>query len=367
MMRFDPDGGIGPGAVTAARQSPGNRCRPFTGRRAPECLPAEPRKPFLSVVAYAMQGVSSFGLSAVSNIFADRTRIGLPAFEFTVCSDHLGLLRTDLGLLMQVTAGPEAIAGADLVILLPTEARPLTLHAPIAEAVKSAYRRGAIVSAYCTGTLLLASTGLLDDRRIATNWEFAAQLAQLHPAITIDGEALYADEGRIVTGAAAASGIDMCLHLLRREHGSSVANGVAREAMVASRRESGHVHSFLPVSPGDRGVHSGSDDTPLAEVLAWARGQLDRALSVNEMARQALMSPRTFARRFREATGTTPHAWVLEQRLNRAEELLETTDLPIHKIAQEVGFRSDSVLREHFTRRRGVAPRDYRRAVGRRS
>lgn len=327
---------------------------------------AEPRKPFRSVVAYATQQVSSFGVSAVSNIFADWTRLGLPAFEFTVCSDRIGPLRTDLGLLMHITDGPEAMASADLIILLPSDSRPLMLQAPVVEAIRSAYQRGAIVAAYCTGTVLLAGTGLLDGHRAATNGEFAAQLARLHPAVTVDPEALYVDEGRIVTGAAAIAGIDMCLHLLRREHGSAVADAVAREAMIAPRRGSGHVHCLHLVPADAAAARSDGDDARLAEVLKWMLTRLDRTMSVADMARQAMMSPRTFARRFREATGTTPHAWVLEQRLDRAEKLLQTTDLPIRKIAVEVGFSSDSALRERFVRRRGVSPRDYRRTVKRR-
>ncbi|HUR02617.1 MAG TPA: helix-turn-helix domain-containing protein [Nonomuraea sp.] len=317
------------------------------------------------MIAFATQGVSSFGLSVVSNAFTDRSHLGLPAFACAVCADEGGALRTDLGLLMEVEHGPEAMSTADLIILLPTDARPLAVRQPVIDALNYAYRRGAIIAAYGTGTFLLAETGLLDGHRAATDWCLADQLAERYPRITVQPAALYVDEGRIVTGAGAAAGIDMCLHLLRREHGTAVSNAVAREAMVAPRRESGQIHYVPTPSDIDAARRAGADDTRVADVLQWTRTRLQQALSVDDLARHALMSTRTFARRFREATGTTPHAWLLDQRLNRAEELLETTNLSIQKIAQLVGFRSDSVLRDHFIKRHGVSPRDYRRAFSR--
>lgn len=331
----------------------------------PICPCAPLPGPFRSVVAFATQGVSSFGLSAVSNIFADRSHLWLPSFACTVCADEGGALRTDLGLLMEVEHGPEAMSTADLIILLPTEARPLTVRRPVLDALNKAYHRGAIIAAYGTGSFLLAETGLLDGRRAATDWCLAEHMAERYPRIAVEPAALYVDEGRIVTGAGAAAGIDMCLHLLRREHGTAVSNAVAREAMVAPRRESGQVH-YVP-TPSDIGAarRAGAEDTRLADVLQWTQTRLQQALSVEDLARHALMSPRTFARRFREVTGTTPHAWLRDQRLDRAEELLETTSLSIQKIAQLVGFRSDSVLRDQFIKRHGVSPRDYRRAFAR--
>ncbi|MGJ6969575.1 GlxA family transcriptional regulator [Streptosporangium sp. G11] len=296
------------------------------------------------MVAFATQGVSSFGLSVVSKVFADRSHLGLPSFACTVCADEGGGLRTDLGLLMEVEHGPEAMSTADLIILLPSDARPLTVRQPVIDALNNAYHRGAIIAAYCTGSFLLAETGLLDGRRAATDWRLADQLAERYPRITVEPVALYVDEERIVTGAGAAAGIDMCLHLLRREHGTAVANAVARETMVAPRRASGQVR-YVP-TPSDIGAarRAGADDTRLADVLLWARNRLQQALSVDDLARHALMSPRTFARRFRQATGATPHTWLRDQRLDRAEELLETTNLSIQKIAELVGLRSDSVL-----------------------
>lgn len=331
------------------------------GRHTPSRPSAPPATPFRSVVAFATDGVSAFGVSALSNVFADRSHLGLPAFSFAVCADERGTLRTDLGLLMEVGHGSEAMSTADLIIVLPTDGRPLTLREPVIDAIGDAYRRGAIVAAYCTGSFLLAGTGLLDGRRATTNWSLAADLAGRHPRVTVEPEALYVDEGRLVTGAGAAAGIDMCLHLLRREHGTAVSNAVAREAMVAPRRESGQVH-YIPALPGARATgRSRADAARVDDVLRWSRTRLHQPMSVEDLARRALMSPRTFARRFREVTGTTPHVWLRDQRLDRAEELLETTDRSIQEIADLVGFRSGGVLREHFIKRHGVPPRDYRR------
>jgi transcriptional regulator GlxA family with amidase domain len=152
----------------------------------------------------------------------------------------------------------------------------------------------------------------------------------------------------------------MCLHLLRREHGAAVANAIAREVVVAPHREGGQAQ-FIPAP-----VPTGGHDDHLTEVLEWARANLDKSLSVKDLANHGLMSPRTFARRFKAAMGTTPHSWLRDQRLLRAEELLETTDLPVEKIARRAGFGSDAALRELFTKRRGVSPRAYRRAFSRR-
>lgn len=320
--------------------------------------------PFRSVVAYVTQGVSMFAMSAMSNVFADRTHLGLPRFEFSMCAAAPGSVRSDLGPVVEVRHGPEAMGGADLIILLPTGARPLTLEAPVAHALRAAHARGAIVAAYDTGTFLLAETGLLRGRRAATTWDLAEELARLHPGTRVQPDALYVDEGRVVTGAAAAAGIDMCLHLLRREHGEAVCNAVAREAMVALRHGSGQVRHFPSPSEGFGRPRRADEDSRLAQALAWTRARLEQPWSVEDMARQALMSPRTFARRFREATGTTPYAWLREQRLDRAEELLRTTDLPIQEIAQQAGFGSDGVMRDFFVRRHGISPRVYRRRFG---
>lgn len=330
------------------------------GRRLRGLFVRKPQTPFRSVVAYAPSGVSAFGLSAISGLFADRSHMGLPRFELSVCSDAAGVLNTDVGMCMQVKHGLEAMANADLIIVLPTERRPLTASVALNQALVDAFHRGALVAAYCAGSYLLAETGLLGGRRATTSRSLSGVLALRHPTITVETDALYVDEGQLVTGAGAAAGIDMCLHLLRREHGVAVSNAVAREWMVAPRRESGQTQ-YVP-DPAEIGTRSLADDEDarLADLLAWARTRLNQPLTVRELAKQALMSSRTFARRFQSATGTTPYAWLTSQRLDLAEELLATTTLSIREIAGRVGFRSNGVLRAQFVKRHGISPTDYR-------
>lgn len=217
--------------------------------------------------------------------------------------------------------------------------------------------QGDVLTAVSGGTDQAERRG--DGRRATTHWRFAGLLAERHPAVTVDPDALYVDEGPVVTGAGAAAGFGLCLHLLRREHGAATANAVARDLVLPSHRDGGQAQYLATPAPAD------SQDERLADVLAWAREHLDRPLPVAELARRALMSRRSFARRFAASTGTTPHAWLLGLRLSRAEELLETTDLPVEEVARAVGFGSAAVLRARFVRRRGVPPRTYRRAFSR--
>jgi transcriptional regulator GlxA family with amidase domain len=316
------------------------------------------KAPFRRVLAYVRPGVSSFGLSVVSNIFADRSAKGLPRLDFAICADRVGTLRTDLGLCLRVEHGPEAMATADLIIVLPTEDEPLTLPAPAEKGLIAAHHRGAVIAAYGTGSFLLAETGLLDGLRATTDWRLAARLARRHPEITVEPDALYVDQGLLVSGAGGAAVIDMCLHLLRREHGPALADAVAREAMVTPRHRNGHPqHLPSPSDPAPEG-----EAERMADLLAWARTRLHQPMTVSDLARQALMSPRTFARRFRAATGTTPYAWLAAQRLDRARDLLETTDLSVQAIAVRVGFPSSNVLRAQFTKHHGASPSAYRNA-----
>ncbi|MFF5212123.1 GlxA family transcriptional regulator [Streptosporangium sp. NPDC000396] len=305
---------------------------------------------FRSVAAYAPQGVTALGLGVVNEIFRR------PGFDFVICAERPGTLRTDLGLPLPVEHGLDRLAGADLVLALPgVEFRADPPRAVLA-ALCAAYGRGAIIAAHCVGSFLLAAAGLLDGLEATTHWRFAADLAARHPAVRVRPESLYVDQGRIVTGAGAVAGIDLCLYLIRREHGAGRANAIARD-LVTTPYRSGGQRQYLPAPVPDDG-----DDERLSEVIAWARAGLDRRISVDDLAARALMSRRSFARRFKAATGTTPHAWLLAQRLNLAEELLETTDLSVENIAHQVGYRSAAVFREQFALRRGVPPRDYRRA-----
>ncbi|MDX6351669.1 MAG: hypothetical protein QOF84_6459 [Streptomyces sp.] len=308
---------------------------------------------FRRVAAYAPQGATTLGLGIVSAIFT--LRPGLPVFDLAVCTQGARPLRTDLGLSLNVEHDLDVLATADLVLVLPGGEFRTDSRAPILDALRAAKGRGAIVAGHCVGTFLLAAAGLLDGLEATTHWQFADELAARHPAVTVRPEALYIDQGDILTGAGAAAGIDLCLHLIRREHGAAVTNAIARGLVIPPHRDGGQTQYI------DAPVPSDGDDRRLSEVIAWARANLDRRISVDELAARALTSRRSFTRRFKAATGATPHAWLLAQRLNRAEELLEATDLPVEEVARRVGYGSAAALREQFTLRRGVAPRDYRR------
>jgi transcriptional regulator GlxA family with amidase domain len=313
--------------------------------------------PFRSVAAYVRSPTGGFGLGIVSEVFGyDRTDLGLPGFDFAVCADRPGPVRTDTGITLHAEHGLDRLAAADLVFLMAWDDREQEPSTEAIAAIRKAYHNGGTVAAHCTGTYLLAATGLLDGRRATTHWRRAAELAERFPRVQVEPEVLYVDEGRLVTGAGSAAGIDLCLYLLRREYGGAVANAFARDLVVPPHRDGGQAQYVAAPVPED------CDDDRLSEVISWARANLDRPLSVEQLAARALMSPRSFARHFKAATGATPHAWLLGQRLHQAEELLETADLSVEEVARRVGFGTAAALREQFVRRRGVPPRDYRRA-----
>jgi transcriptional regulator GlxA family with amidase domain len=311
---------------------------------------------FRRVAAYAPPEAVGLGLGLVSAIF--RARPGLTVFEFDICAERPGRVATDLGVPILVDHGPELFAEADLILLLPGAgfAEPPPGH--VVSALRAARQRGATLAAHCLGVFQLAATGLLDDLEVTTHWQYADQLAARYPRMRVRPEALYLDQGDIVTGAGAAAGIDMCLHLIRREHGAALANSIARILVTPPHRDGGQ-QQFITAPLAD------GDGDRLADVIAWARANLDRQLSLEELAARALMSRRSFVRHFKAATGATPHAWLLSQRLSLAEELLESTTLPVEQVAERAGYRSAAVFREQFAARRGLAPRDYRRTFSR--
>jgi transcriptional regulator GlxA family with amidase domain len=309
------------------------------------------------VVAYAPAHAVSLGLGMAGAVF--RPRPGLTEFDFAVCAERPGALDTDLGVPVLVEQGLSALDRADLVLLLPGADHLTPPTGRVLDALRSAHRRGATLAAHCVGVFVLAATGLLDGREITTHWQHAADLAARYPGTILRPEALYVDQGSIVTGAGAAAGMDMYLHLLRRHHGAAMTNELARLLVVPPHRDGGQrQYVSAPVA-------ADTESRRLGEVIAWARTNLDRRLPVETLAARALMSRRSFIRHFKAATGATPHAWLLTQRLNLAEELLETTDLTIQHIAERVGYGSAAVLREQFALRRGVAPSDYRRTFSR--
>jgi transcriptional regulator GlxA family with amidase domain len=308
------------------------------------------------VVAVAYDGVGAFGLGVVAEVFgSDRSADGLPAYDFAVAAARPGPVRTDTGFSIVVEHGLERVARADLVCVLGWEQTEAVPEEPLLQALRDAVDRGARIMSHCTGAYVLAAAGLLDGRTIATHWLHAADLAARYPAVTVDPDVLYVDDDPIFSSAGTAAGIDTCLHLLRREHGAAVANAVARRMVVPPHREGGQAQYV------DAAVPDLDETSGLREVLVWAQEHLETDLTVEQLAARALMSPRSFARHFRSATGSTPHAWLLGQRLTRAQQLLEVTELPVDEVARRSGLGAATTLRHHFGLRFGTSPQAYRR------
>ncbi|MDB5065122.1 MAG: AraC family transcriptional regulator [Chloroflexi bacterium] len=306
-------------------------------------------------VAVADQ-VAAFELGVVSEVFGqDRTADGFPGYDFAVCAVGPPPLRTTSGFSITTPHGLDRLRSADLICIPawhdPDERPPERLL----EELHAAVDRGARVMSVCTGAFVLAAAGLLDGRRATTHWRHAAALAERYPLIEVDPDVLYVDAGPVLTSAGTAAGIDLCLHIVRTEHGSGVANALARRMVVPPHRDGGQAQYVeTPVR-----VHRRGDE--LSEVLDWALERLDEPLPVEDLAARALMSTRTFARRFRAVTGETPHRWLLLQRLLLAQRLLEDGDEPVEEVARLAGFGSPVSLRQHFARWRGTSPQRYRR------
>ncbi|GGO04787.1 AraC family transcriptional regulator [Microbispora rosea subsp. aerata] len=293
------------------------------------------------------------------SIFAE-DQPGLPPFDVRVVGGDGGPeVRTNAGVRLATPYGLDAVADSDLVIV-PTYRRPPDEPppAPALDALRAAYERGAIVAGLCLGTFVLAAAGLLNGRTAGTHWAFAGLLARLYPDVRVRADDLYVDEGRILTSAGSAGGIDLCLHLVRREFGADTATAIARRMVVAPHRAGGQAQ-FV-----EHPVPECATDDPLGATLDWAVRHLDRPLSADVLAAHAHMSRRTFDRRFREATGTSPARWLLHQRVLLAQRLLETSELPIEQVARRSGFASAVALRPHFRRLVGVSPSAYRQSFG---
>lgn len=266
------------------------------------------------------------------------------------------------GLALRTRYGLDDLAGADTVIVPSVPDACVEDGAPLSPALiaalRDAYDAGARMVSLCTGAFALAEAGLLDGRRATAHWMHAAQLAERYPKVQVDASVLYVDDGDVLTSAGLTAGLDLCLHLVRRDLGAQVANELARRMVVAAHRAGGQAQ-FIPMAV------AGTDDEGIGPVLDWARARLDRPLTVQDLARRAAMSPRTFYRRLQAATGTTPVQWLLNERLGQARRLLESTDLPIERIGELTGLGTANNLRHHFLRHVGIPPSEYRRAFPR--
>jgi AraC family transcriptional activator FtrA len=308
------------------------------------------------VVALAAPGIAPFELGVVVEVFGlDRPELDVPWwYELRVAAETPGPLpATAGGFGFFVEHGLEALADADTIVVPGWHGEP---SAEVVAAVRAAHGRGARLVSICSGVFLIAATGLLDGAEAATHWRYAAALAERHPAVRVNAGVLYVDNDTVLTSAGSAAGIDLCLHIVRRDHGSAVANAVARRLVIPPHRDGGQAQLIdlpMPAHP---------DDDPIATVMAWALERLDEPLDLDALAGRAYMSVRTFTRRFRKATGTTPGRWLLEQRVRASLTLLETTDASVETVAGTVGFASAATFRHHFASIMRTSPSAYRRA-----
>jgi AraC family transcriptional regulator, transcriptional activator FtrA len=308
-----------------------------------------------SVAVLVLDRLSVFEFGVLCEVFGlDRSDDGLPVLEFRVCGVEAGRpVSTSGGVQVVPEHGLDGLAGADLVAVPATGLREFPEEA--LQALRDAEASGVTMLSVCSGVFVLAAAGLLSGRRVATHWHSADELRARHPDVEVDQNVLFVDEGNLITSAGTAAGIDACLHLVRRELGSAVVNGIARRMVVPPQREGGQ-RQFI-----DRPVPECSADS-LGPVLDWLLGNLDVEHSVADLARRASMSERTFARRFAAETGTSPLRWLTRQRVLHARRLLEDTDLAVDAVATRCGFGSATLLRHHFKQVVGVPPADYRRS-----
>ena len=309
------------------------------------------------IVCIALPGMAPFEFGVICEVFGiDRSDHGGPTFDFHLTAAEPGPIRTKLGFDIIVTEGLDAAADADL-IAIPAYESGSEIHPEILRVVREAEARGAWVLSVCSGAFVLGEAGILNGRRSTTHWMYTDDLAAAFPETDVDPDVLFVDDDKVVTGAGTAAGIDAALHIVRKELGAAAANIVAKRMVVPPQRDGGQ--SQFIQSPV---VECQSDS--FAVVTEWMLQNLDQPLTVDQLARQSLMSPRTFARRFRAELGTTPTAWLNRQRLLRAQQLLEETTQSLEMIAADTGFGGAAVMRHHFIKVLQTTPTAYRRAFG---
>lgn len=310
------------------------------------------RKMRVAVVAFDCIG--AFHLAVPCAVFGAAAG-GEPLFEVQVCAIEPGELRSEAGFGIAVRHGLRTLARADIVVVPSWRDPRVPAPAALVQALRSAHRRGALVVGLCLGAFALADAGLLDGRRAATHWASAELFARRFPRVALEPNVLYVDEGTVVTSAGTAAGIDCCLHVVRRLCGAEAAARIARRMVVPPHRQGGQAQYI------EQPVSARGEPGPLQRALDWATGHLDQPHSLDTLAARAAMSRRSFTRHFRRHTGTTVSQWLLAQRLALAQQLLETTDQPVERIAERAGFGTPLSMRQHFAAAFDTTPSAYRR------
>jgi len=307
------------------------------------------------VVALAYDRLCTFEFGCTVELFAlARPELDVDWYDFAVCAIEAGPIRAAGGIVISAPHDLSLLARADTIVIPgwrdPDEAPPPALLAQLC----AAHARGARLCSICSGVFVLAAAGLLDGQRATTHWRYTERLRQRYPAIAVQPDDLYVDCGQLITSAGSAAGLDMLLHLVRRDYGARVGNLVAQRLVVAPHREGGQAQYLpRPMAHDERGR--------LTRLLDWVRNHPQERHTVASMAQRAAMSPRTLQRQCQEATGYGPVEWVVRERVALARDLLETTDLPLAQLAQRAGFGSEESLRHHFRRIAATSPAAYRR------
>ena len=332
-----------------------------TSVRKDQCRYDRDIEPGHHVTLLAHEGVAPFELGVAAEVFAlPRPELDVESwYSFSVCAERPGLLPALGGFGLRVDRGLDELERANTIILPGSPDVHGDPSPRLLSALRAAHVRGARLVSICSGAFVLAATGLLDGRRAATHWRYAQLLARRFPRVEVTPDLLYVDGEDILTSAGTAAGIDLCLHLVRRDHGALVANQVARRMVVAPQRNGGQAQFIDSPVPQD------SADDPVSRVMEWASGRLAERIGVEELAQRAHLSPRQFSRRFRAATGVSPAAWLLRRRLEASLPLLESSDEPVEQVAGRVGFPSPAAFRRHFARVYGLPPSAWRRNFAR--
>ena len=307
------------------------------------------------VVALAYDRLCTFEFGCTVELFAlDRPELDVDWYDFAVCAVEPGPIRAAGGIIVQAPYTPELLERADPIIIPGWRDADELPPPALLDMIRAAHRRGTRLCSICSGVFVLAAAGVLDGQRATTHWRYADRLAQRYPQIAVQSDDLYVDNGQVITAAGSAAGLDMLLHLVRRDYGAKVGNLVAQRMVVATRREGGQAQ-FLPrpMAQGEQGR--------LSRLMDWLRSNPAQPHTVNSMAERAAMSPRTLQRQFQQATGLGPVEWLIRERVAIVKEMLEVPDVPLAQIAERAGFGSEESLRHHFRRLAATTPGAYRR------
>ncbi|MEV6299694.1 transcriptional regulator FtrA [Actinoplanes sp. NPDC051861] len=313
------------------------------------------RGPTVAVLAF--DGMSVFETGIVTEVFGlPRPEFPMAWYELTICAETPGPIRIVGGADLHTRHGLDTFESADTLIVPGVPDVELDPSPALVAALRRAHHRGARIMSICSGAFALAGAGLLDGRRATTHWRYAEALRRRYPAVLVDADVLYIEDGSVLTSAGSAAGLDLCLHVIRLDHGPSIANAVARRLVVQPHRDGGQAQ-FVEAPVADD-----PSDARVARSMEWALGNLTSDITVDVLARRAHMSTRTYLRHFGQATGTTPIRWLIDRRVHASLALLEATRVPIEEVAVAVGFETAVTYRHHFSRAMRTSPSAYRRA-----